>query len=79
MADIYVHQWPILTFHAITENPRHDQGTFDVYASVRALNLTKTNESTWGELVGDGSANDPIEDANDRSHVRIIIAYWVFV
>lgn len=79
MADIYVHQWPILTFHAITENINHANGTFNVYASVRALNYTKTNEGTWGALVGDGSQNSAAEDASDKGHIKTTVAFWAFV
>ena len=79
IADIYVHQWPILTFHAITENINHANGTFNVYASVRALNYTKTNEGTWGALVGDGSQNSATEDASEKGHIKTTVAFWAFV
>lgn len=63
--------FPLLSFYAEAQNLNHGNGTFQVYASVRAWN--RVGYSNWGQLVGNGST------ADERDAIKPVVAYWAFV
>lgn len=63
--------FPLLSFYAECENINHSNGTFTVYASIRAWN--RTSYGGWGQLIGNGTT------AGEREALKPVVAYWVFV
>ena len=63
--------FPLLSFYAECENINHSNGTFTVYASIRAWN--RTNYGGWGQLIGNGTT------AGEREALKPVVAYWAFV
>ena len=63
--------FPLLSFYAECENINHSNGTFTVYASIRAWN--RTSYGGWGQLIGNGTT------AGEREALKPVVAYWAFV
>lgn len=63
--------FPLLSFYAECESVNHSNGTFTVYASIRAWN--RTGYGGWGQLIGNGTT------AGEREALKPVVAYWAFV
>ena len=62
--------FPLISFYAEALNVNHSNGTFQVYASVRAWN--RTSYGGYGTVIGDGTTAE-------KQLVKPVVAYWVFV
>jgi hypothetical protein len=70
--DITGAKYPLLSFYAESLNKDTSNGTFQVYASIRAWNRTGT--SGLGTMIGDGSSG-----STESNLLKPVVAYWVFV
>ena len=62
-------KFPLLSFYAEALNVNTTNGTFQIYASVRAWNYSKIYPDSWGDLVGDQDV--------DKGQIKPVVAYWV--
>ena len=63
--------FPLLSFYAEATNINRANGTFQIYASIRAWN--RTGYGGWGQLIGNGTT------AGEREALKPVVAYWAFV
>ena len=63
--------FPLLSFYAESTNINRANGTFQIYASIRAWN--RTGYGGWGKLIGNGTT------AGEREALKPVVAYWAFV
>lgn len=63
--------FPLLSFFAEAKNINRVDGTFQVYASIRAWN--RTDYGGWDTLIGNGTG------AGEREALKPVISYWAFV
>ena len=70
--DITGAKYPLLSFYAESLNKNTSNGTFQIYASIRAWNRTGT--SGLGTMIGDGSYG-----TTESNLLKPVVAYWVFV
>ena len=70
--DITGAKYPLLSFYAESLNKDTSNGTFQIYASIRAWNRTGT--SGLGTMIGDGSYG-----STESNLLKPVVAYWVFV
>ena len=70
--DITGAKYPLLSFYAESLNKNTSNGTFQIYASIRAWN--RTGVSGMGTMIGDGSTG-----STESNLLKPVVAYWVFV
>ena len=70
--DITGAKYPLLSFYAESLNKNTSNGTFQIYASIRAWN--RTGVSGLGTMIGNGSAG-----STESNLLKPVVAYWVFV
>ena len=70
--DITGAKYPLLSFYAESLNKNTSNGTFQIYASIRAWNRTGT--SGLGTMIGNGSYG-----STESNLLKPVVAYWVFV
>lgn len=70
--DITGAKYPLLSFYAESLNKDTSNGTFQIYASVRAWNRTGT--SGLGTMIGNGNFG-----TTESELLKPVVAYWAFV
>lgn len=68
--DIQNCRYPLLSFYAESLNENYSNGTFQVYASVRAWN--RSNVGNYGNVIGD-------QTGVEAELLKPVVAYWAFV
>ena len=69
--DITNARYPLLSFYAEALNKNTANGTFQIYASIRAWNRTGT--SGLGTMIGNGNLG-----TNEAELIKPVVAYWAF-